>query len=219
MSKTFSISMAVLALLVAAPAAQAEKVEVGGVQNASAPTCPGTPTRPCIVVTHTTGFQAKIGDTKDYTYAPKAGRLVSFSVTTGTPDESQISALNADFGGGPRVRIAVLKPSRDRKRYKLTGQSEVQDLTPFLGGTAEFPLVETLEVDPGDVIGLTVPTWAPVLATPEDRKDAWRASRAGVACDDTQAQSAMQNDGMKAPFACLYRAARVTYSATVISTP
>jgi hypothetical protein len=151
--------------------------------------------------------------------SPVNGRLVAFTLQLAKPDDNQINFFNTNLGGAPQARIAVLRLGDDRRTYKLTAQGELWDLTPYLGMTAQFPLNRTLIVRQGDLIALTVPTWAPTLAVGQDRKDGWRADRSATACDDTTAQTALQNLKGTAQFPCLYRTARLTYTATVISTP
>jgi hypothetical protein len=51
------------------------------------------------------------------------------------------------------------------------------------------------------------------------RDSVWRASRAKDACDDTQTQSAQADVQDLTQYKCAYRTARVTYSATLITTP
>jgi hypothetical protein len=216
MRRSLICALALAGVLAMAAPASGEIIEIGRVEPPATPSCPSNP---CLAVSRTTGFQVKVGDTGNLTVAPKAGRLVAFTVTLARPDDNQINFFNTNLGGEPQARVSVLKPSRDRKRYKLVGQGEIVTLTPYLGMTAQFPLLETLRVNQGDVIALTVPTWAPTLAVGLDRKDAWRSSRSENACDDTRGQSAMAELGGKAPFACLYRTARLAYSATLIATP
>ena len=216
MRRCLSIVLALGAVLIGAPAASAEIIEVGRIDNPAPPSCPANP---CLAVSRTSGFQVKVGDTANLMTAPKAGRVVAFTMALAKPDDNQINFFNTNLGGEPQARISVFKPSKDRKRYKLTGQGELVNLTPYLGQTAQFPLVQTLRVAQGDVIGLTVPTWAPSLAVGLERKDGWRASRPKASCDDTRGQAAMQRVSGKVPFDCLYRTARLTYSATLISTP
>jgi hypothetical protein len=204
-----------IALLAAAPA-WATETELGKTDNPPGPSCPGSP---CLAVSRTTGFQAKIGDTKNPLISPVDGRLVAFTLVLAKPDDNQINFFNTNLGGTPQARISVLRLMSDKKRYRLTAQGEIWDLTPYLGQTAEFPLKQTLIVRKGDLIAVTVPTWAPMLAVGQDRKDGWRANRAMGACDDTKAQSALQTLKGAAPFPCLYRTARLTYTAKIISTP
>jgi hypothetical protein len=170
-------------------------------------------------VSRTTGFQAKIGDIKDPMVSPVDGRLVSFTLALAKPDDNQINFFNTNLGGAPQARISILRKSSSGKSYRLTTQGELWDLTPYLGMTAEFPLARTLIVRKGDLLALTVPTWAPTLAVGLDRKDGWRASRAEDGCDDTKAQTAVQTLKGVAVFPCLYRTARLTYTGKIISTP
>jgi hypothetical protein len=98
-------------------------------------------------------------------------------------------------------------------------QSEVFKLTPYLGTTVQLPLTQTLPIKAGQVIALTVPTWAPALAVGFDRTTAWRASRGKGTCDDTLRQTAQQKIRVSTQYRCLYTTAQLTFSATLISTP
>jgi hypothetical protein len=64
-----------------------------------------------------------------------------------------------------------------------------------------------------------VPTWAPALALGLGRDFVWKASRDVDACDDTQTQSAQVDLNDLARYKCVYRTARLSYSATLITTP
>jgi hypothetical protein len=216
MHRTLITIATICAALAAAAPAWATETEIGKTDNPPGPSCPGSP---CLAVSRTTGFQAKIGDNKSPMVSPVDGRLVSFTLVLAKPDDNQINFFNTNLGGAPQARISVLRLTRDRKRYKLTAQGNLWDLTPYLGMTAEFPLPQTLIVRKGDLVALTVPTWAPTLAVGQDRKDGWRADRSPDGCDDTKAQTAMQQLKQVAAFPCLYRTARLTYTAKVISTP
>ena len=68
-------------------------------------------------------------------------------------------------------------------------------------------------------MALTVPTWAPALGLGSGRDSVWRASRDRDACDDTQTQSAQTDIKDLTQYKCVYRTARLTYSATLITTP
>jgi hypothetical protein len=210
-----AIATIIGAFAAAAPAA-ATQTDIGKTDNPPGPSCPSSP---CLAVSRTTGFQAKIGDTRSPMVSPVDGRLVAFTLQLSKPDDNQINFFNTNLGGAPQARISVLRLGSDRKTYKLTAQGELWDLTPYLGQTAQFPLNHTRIVREGDLIALTVPTWAPTLAVGQDRKDGWRADRTEDACDDTKAQTALQTLKGTAPFPCLYRTARLTYTATIISTP
>jgi hypothetical protein len=64
-----------------------------------------------------------------------------------------------------------------------------------------------------------VPTWAPALAVGLGNDSSWRASRGRGKCNDTSTQTAQQAPGLTVQYRCLYRTARLTYSATLITTP
>jgi hypothetical protein len=70
-----------------------------------------------------------------------------------------------------------------------------------------------------DVIALTVPTWAPALALGFGHETSWRASRPRTQCSSTSSLSAQTQIGSSVQYYCLYQTARLTYSATEISTP
>jgi hypothetical protein len=103
----------------------------------------------------------------------------------------------------------------------MKAQSPIVPLEPHFGATVEFPLENTLEVQPGDVVALTVPTWAPALTLGFGKTTTWRASRTTTnkGCEETSVQTSLNRIGASNPFACLYHEARLTYSATLISTP
>jgi hypothetical protein len=101
----------------------------------------------------------------------------------------------------------------------VTGQSPVKALTPFFGQTVQFPLDRTLDVKKGYLIALTVPSWAPALSLGMGNDTSWRASRGRGRCQDTDRQTAQLRLTDLAQYRCLYRTARLTYSATLITTP
>jgi len=208
---TIVISLVVLGA--AAPAVLGTATELGATQSPPPPSCPADP---CQAVSRTTGFQAKIGDVKDPMVVPNDGRVVAFSIALGAPNPEQVKFFQDNLGGESRARLTVL--DRDGRSYRVRGQSEDFDLTPYFGKTAQFALDRTIPVTKGQVVALTIPTWAPALAVGLDRKDGWRASRGKDECDDTKGQSA-QDMRDSARYACLYRTARLTYSATLITTP
>ena len=71
----------------------------------------------------------------------------------------------------------------------------------------------------GDLVALTVPTWAPALALGFGKETSWRASRSKSQCASTSTLSTHTQIGAPVQYYCLYQTARLTYSATLISTP
>jgi hypothetical protein len=202
-----------VSLAAAASPASAKTYELGATADAVSPSCPDT----CFVVTRTTALQVRSGATKYPTTAPKNGRVVAFTVQLGDLNNKQISFFNSTYGGTSRVQLAVLR-GKPKRFFQVVATTGIFKLQPFFGTTVTFPLKATLPVRKGDVIALTVPTWAPVLAVNLPTENGWRASRPD-SCNDLVTQTAQSALSNEAQYKCLYRTARVTYSATLIETP
>jgi hypothetical protein len=214
--------MGALAVLAASAAAAflpapagARIIEIG--QTAS-PTPPSCPTNPCQAVSRTTGYQAKVGTQRGLMAAPADGKIVAWSITLGSPGKRQIKFFDDNYGGAALAGISILKPGT-KLFHRVTGESPLQSLQPYFGTTVQFPLGTALNVKKGYVIGLTVPSWAPALSLGMGNDTSWRASRAKGACAEPGTQSAQLDLRDLAQYRCLYRTARLTYSATLITTP
>ena len=208
-----AFALAGLALPSAAPA---KVQELGKTTDAAPP--PSCPSTPCLAVSRTTGYQAKVGDRRGIFVAPRRGKIVAWSITLSKPGKKQIAFFNDRLGGPASAGISVLKPGT-KLRYRVSGQSPIVQLEPYFGMTVQFPLDRSLTVHKGYVVALTVPTWAPALAVGLDNKNSWRASRTQGSCEDTQTQTAQLIRGSLAQYRCLYRGVRLTYTVTLISTP
>jgi hypothetical protein len=222
MRRTFIAVLGVLTLaLLALPAlAPATLTEVGVIGATTPETTPSCPSSPCLAVSRTTGFQVKVGSQTNILSAPRAGTIVAWTISLGKPNATQIKYFNANEGGASEAGIAILRPQKKPNlTYKLISQSPLVKLEPYFGKTAQFPLATTLEVKKGDVIALTVPSWAPALALGFANTTSWRASRPRTSCSSTSTQTAHTQVGTNVQYYCLYRTARLTYSATLISTP
>lgn len=193
--------------------------EVGVIPATTPPTTPSCPASPCLALTRTTGFQVKVGSTRSLVTVPKEGSVVAWTVTLGKPNATQVKFFNANEGGAASAAIAVLRPQpKPNLSYKLIAQSPVVPLEKYFGKTAQFPLASSIQAKKGDIIALAVPTWAPVLALGFTNETSWRASRPRSSCSSTSTLS-VQSVGATVQYYCLYRQARLTYSATLISTP
>jgi hypothetical protein len=92
-------------------------------------------------------------------------------------------------------------------------------LEPYFGQTASFALTTTIPVARGDLLALTVPTWAPALELRAGATTAWRASRRASGCSAVAHQTAQTNAGSIDQYGCLYQTALVNFAAIEISTP
>ena len=211
--RTVLASLAALALSPAA--AEAKIIELGKTATEPTPSCPG---KPCLAVSRTTGYQAKVGPDRALFVAPQAGRIVAWTISLGSPSKKQISFFDDTLGGAASAGITVFKPG-EKLLGTVTGQSPVQKLQPYFGDTVQFPLGRSLTVKKGYTVALTVPTWAPALAVGFGNDTSWRASRSQDQCTDTATQTALMELGATSQFRCLYRTARLTYSVTMITKP
>jgi hypothetical protein len=224
MAEMRRINMAILAtiglaLLVPA-AAPATLTEVGVIPATTPATVPSCPTTPCLAVSRTTGFQVKVGAAHNPLSAPRSGTVVAWTIALGKPNATQIKFFDTNEGGPSEAGIAILRPQpKPNLTYKLVAQSPLVKLQAYFGKTAQFPLETTIPVKKGDVVALTVPSWAPALALGFAGDTSWRASRPRKGCTSTSSQTTDTTIGAPVQYYCLYQTARLTYSATVISTP
>jgi hypothetical protein len=169
-----------------------------------------------------TGYQVQIGTHKNPFVMKARGRIVAFTIRLGKPDAQQTQFFSNLFGVTPQARLTILKkPAHDKPKtndLRLTRQSEVFDLSNYLGSTPTFALAKPLLVNPGAIVALTVPTWAPAFAINLGPDEAWRSSRPKNDCGGTT-QAAQQTVGMSHSYDCFYRTARLLYSATFVPDP
>jgi hypothetical protein len=224
MNRTFvAIVTGVVAFLVLAGEALGMLTEVGltkaqlAEQKPTQP-APSCPANPCLAVSRTTGFQAKVGNERSLFIVPRDGKIVAWTITLGKPDKKQIAFFNANEGGPASAGIAVLRPG-PHLAFRLIAQSPVVPLQQYFGQTAQFALDQTIPVKKGYLVAISVPTWAPALALGFGNDTSWRASRPKTKCTDTTTQTTQTAANSVVQYICLYRTARLTYSATLISTP
>ncbi len=218
-TRNLLIASFVLALVLPA-AAPAKLTEVGVIGETNPATVPSCPSPKCLAVSRTTGFQVKVGSVRNPLSVPRNGTIVAWTITLGKPNATQIKFFNENEGGVAEAGIAVLQAQpKPNLTYKLVAQSPLVKLQPYFGQTAQFPLETTIPVKKGQVIALTVPTWAPALALGFGNDTSWRASRSKKQCLSTSSQTAHTQLSSSIQYFCLYQTARLTYSATLISTP
>jgi hypothetical protein len=221
MKRTYAAILASIALILVLPAvAPATIAEIGVIGPTTPETAPSCPASPCLAVSRTTGFQLKVGTNTTLTKAPKAGSIVAWTITLGKPNATQTKFFNANEGGPAEAGIAILRAEKKPNlTWRLIASSPTVKLEKYFGKAAQFPLERTIAVKKGDVIALDVPTWAPALALGFGKDTSWRASREKKQCSSTSSQSTQTSIGSAVQYYCLYQTARLTYSATLISTP
>jgi hypothetical protein len=185
----------------------------------------------CRVEGHVTGFQS-IADGVPRPYeAPFEGKIVAWSITLAKPSTvetktttDEVGFFNDFFGTPSQARIGVLRPIEDSKppKYKLVRQSPIEILNPYFGSTPIFALDHPLTVLKGQVVALTVPTWAPMFAFNVSAENTWRGSRLPEHCisrEDIQGGHPQQGVGKTKTYGCYYSEARLLYTATLVKKP
>jgi hypothetical protein len=221
MKRIYLATLASFTLLLAVPGlATATLTEVGVIPPTTPETTPSCPASPCLAVSRTTGFQVKVATNTTLTNVPKAGSIVAWTINLGKPNATQIKFFNANEGGAAEAGIAILAPQKKPNlTYKLIASGPLVKLEKYFGKTAQFPLERSIQVKKGYIVALTVPTWAPALALGFGKDTSWRASREKKQCASTSSQSTQTSIGSEVQYFCLYQTARLTYSATLVSTP
>ncbi len=197
-------------------------------QNRPAADCPQ---EPCRATGKMTGFQVqqlKQADGSRVTEFPTRVRkrnswLVAFSLKLGDPTDRQKRFFNRLWGKPAQARISILDPEpkqgdrrNRRQRYRLHNQSQVFNVAPYFGKKAWFVLKQRMHVSKGQVIALTLPTWAPVLATDLRARERWRSSRHPDHCEDVTRPSAREKVGRLRDYRCAHTTARLLFTALVV---
>jgi hypothetical protein len=220
----------------AANSAPSRVVVLGQTDEAPSPSCPGKIVNnveviPCRVEGHVTGFQAIAGGVPRPYEAPFDGRIVAWSITLARPSRAdtktttnEVGFFNEFLGKPSEARIGVLRPVEGSKppKYTLVRQSPLQVLNSYFGSTVIFTLDHPLSVLKGQVVGLTIPTWAPMFAFNVSEENTWRGSRLPEHCsskEDIQGGHPQQGVGKTKTYGCYYSNARLLYTATLVKQP
>ena len=180
---------------------------------------PSCPDLPCQAIGSVTGFQVNNGQTRLPFRVPNDGTIKAWTLTLAQPTNSQRSFFNGFFGTPPEARLAILHrvPGTDPPRYVLRRQGSIKVLSPYLGQTVKFGA--NLKVERDDIVGLSVPTWAPAFAQELTANNVWRASREEGTCKnatDIRQGEPQQKPGSRATYGCKYTTARLLYTATLV---
>ena len=210
--------VALVVLVAAAGAATSSRTTVvlGATATTPDPSCPELP---CQAVGSVTGFQVSTDQGSLPFRVRKDGKVKAWTLTLAEPTSKQRSFFNGFFGTPPQARLSILRrvPGTNPPRYNLRRQGQIQVLSPYLGQTVKFGA--SLKVEKGDIVGLTIPTWAPAFAQSLSAKNAWRASREPGKCTNTtdvRQGIPQEKVGTRATYGCRYSTARLLYTATVV---
>ena len=199
-------------------AASAKIIEIGEVAAEPTPSCP---TSPCEVISRTTAFQTRaIGkratcSSRRRTAASSPGRSRS-----ARPETKQQQVLR----GEPRRRRAGRHHRAQGRAIasygRVLGAEPAADAHAVLRPDGPVPAHHVAARQQGLVVALTVPTWAPALgARPGPRQRLEGEPRHRRLRRHPDAERADRPATTSRRYKCAYRTARLTYSATLITTP
>ena len=230
----------VAAVLVARPgdaeSAPVKVITLGQTEEMPPASCPGkivnnVEVTPCRVEGHVTGFQS-IADGVARPYeVPADGAIVAWSITLARPSiketettTNEVGFFNEFLGTPSEARIGILKPieGTNPPKYTLVRQSPLEVLNPYFGSSPIFALERPLNVLKGQVVALTIPTWAPMFAFNVSAENTWRGSRLPEHCsskEDIQGGHPQQGVGKTKSYGCYYSNARLLYTATFVEKP
>ncbi len=180
---------------------------------------PSCPENPCQAVGSVTGFQVSTDQSSLPYRVPRDGTIKAWTLTLAQPTDKQRNFFNGFFGTPPEARLAILRKvaGTNPPRYSLVAQGATKVLSPYLGQTVKFG--SSVPVEKGDVVGISVPTWAPMFSQGLEAKNVWRASRAPGTCTNSTSireGEALQTVNKRATFGCKYSTARLLYTATLV---
>jgi hypothetical protein len=209
-----------LGALALAPAAQARVIELGADANpaSAAASCPAN----CQAIGRVSGYMGRSGKGSNPFRIPRDGKILAFTVSLGKPDANQMKFFTDLYGGPPQVRISVLRKGKTRKtrlNHRLLRQSELFRVDHYFGSSPTFVFDNPIKVSKGNIIGLTVPTWAPAFAVNLTRSNWWRSSRSKGKCDNVSQNAAQRSPGGIRVYGCTYFRARLLYTVTYVPTP
>jgi hypothetical protein len=219
-----------------ADSAPVRMVVLGQTATTPPPSCPGKIVNgieviPCRVEGHVTGFQSMAAGVEQPYEAPFDGKIVAWSITLARPSRNdtgttanEVGFFNDFLGTPSEARIGVLRPVEGSKppKFTLARQSPIEILNHYFGSKVIFALEHPLTVLRGQVVALTIPTWAPMFAFGVSGENTWRGSRKPDHCSsrpDIQGGHPQQGVGKTKTYGCYYSNARLLYTATLVKQP
>jgi len=200
-------------------------IELGSQADDVPLSCPGTTESPCVSAVRMTGYQGRAsGGPKNPFYIRRDGHLIAFTLRLAKPTPEEIKFFEDNFGTPSTARISVLRRGTTRKHrldHRLIAQSDTFELDRYFGSKPTFVFDKPIPVKKGNWIAITVPTWAPILATNVAHTNWWRSSRPKDSCLPPKSlrQFAMETLRQVNQFGCTYsgaNAARLLYTVTYV---
>ena len=237
MKRAVSALAAILMAAVLVPAAaSAAEVKVGVTASPLVPpTCPanaqgGSCT---IILEQVTAYETLRDGVVNPDMVKRSGVISAFTLGLASPSlitPAVLAVKDRQYGGPPEAQLTALWPTGTPQNptYRVAAESEVVKLRSQLGKVAEFPLTTPLPVTRGEILALTVPTWAPVLSFElgttkfsyvQSRAKLKTSSGASSCFTTGGANLAQVVVGELSTYGCSYPGTRIEYSALEITTP
>lgn len=232
MKRLLLIALALLAAAV--PIAAARVVSIGEPTEGFLPAspCPGKDLEGtendtvCVSPYEVTGYQDTAENSKEDPYLIRRdGKITAFTVKLGKVTSGDPSAQKEFFDGRfdapAAVQISIVRPGKKRRRrndHRVVAESGTFPVDDYFGSSPTFVLDKPLNVKRGTIVALTIPTWAPVLATQQPRSEFWRSSRTKGRCGTAEenAPNSVQERKDLSTWGCSYRGERLLYTATYV---
>jgi hypothetical protein len=223
-----ALCVALVGVVAVSLAGAKQALVLGKTRHTPAPDCPkDTAQRPCEGIGSVTGFPLVADGERRPMNVHHNGKLVAWAIDLSRPKKSQRNFFGSLFkssryGKTPTARIAVIK-HKGRTKYKLLRQSPVVKLAGALGHKQLFTLDRPLTVRKGQIVALTVPTWASNFSSHiSRRRNKWRGSRSGHNCSPKSSNirdikafarrsRPQQKVGSVRGYGCDYTSARLLY--------
>ena len=224
-------------------AASAAELQIGVTTSPLvAPTCPANAqgTACTIILPQVTAYETLRDGVVNPDTVKQSGVVSSFTLGlagTNLLTPTIYASISQKYGGPPEAQLTALLPTGTptNPSFRVAAQTAVVKLRSELGKVAEFPLLTPLPVVRGEILALTVPTWAPVLSIEQNTtKFAYVQSRTKTtitvkAKTGTQRVSSCTINatsnlaqivvGELSGYSCTYPGTRIEYSALEITTP
>jgi hypothetical protein len=226
-----ALAAALTAAVVVPAAASAANLQIGITASpVISPICPANAqgTKCKIVLTHVTAYETLRDGVATPDTIRQSGVISAFTLGlagTNLITPTILANLDKAYGGPPEAQLTVLRATGTTANpsYRVAAESGLVKLRPELGKVAEFPLVAPLPVVRGEILALTVPTWAPVLSfelAPTKFSYVQSRSTSGGSCNTASGANLAQIVvGEFSSYSCSYPGTRIEYSALEITTP
>ncbi len=236
------------------------RVVLGATKDKVSPNCGTRATaRACVAEGKVTGFQVFQKGTKGRSFVVpfNKGKVIAWSIQLSNPTReasqrygaAQRPYFNELFGTPSKARISILRQVKNGPRYppryRLIRASGTQTLNRYFGREVKFA-IRPLNVIRGDVVALTIPTWAPAFWVPmacqpgvtgrsnpatcarAQKANTWRGSRAPDKCAIGTNARDLPNEALRKShphqkvnsikrYGCYYDGGRLLYKATVVA--